>query len=117
MSTIQTELSLLREEVLNMMFLIQKQMEGTYVSFKDHNQELAEVIYTRDKQVNSFDLLIEKGAEKILALHNVVASDLRFILSVLSINKNLEIMGDNFKEISKFMIKKEQGVYDLTVAE
>jgi len=45
---------------------------------------------------------MEEECLKLLALYQPVASDLRFIVSVLKINTDLERIGDHAKNIAEY---------------
>ena len=57
--------------------------------------------------VDTYELKIDKDCENIIALFNPVAVDLRFVLSVLKINYNLERIGDYANGISKLIDEME----------
>jgi phosphate transport system protein len=48
----------------------------------------------RDSEIDDWEVLIEEECLKILALHQPVARDLRFVVAVLKINNDLERIGD-----------------------
>jgi phosphate transport system protein len=68
------------------------------------DMELAHEIISIEKKVNAMDINIDKACENILALYNPLAMDLRFVLAVLSINKELERIGDNAEAIAKYLL-------------
>jgi phosphate transport system protein len=54
-----------------------------------------------EEEINDKEVHIEEECLKILALHQPVAVDLRFIVVVLKVNNDLERMGDFAKNIAK----------------
>ena len=48
----------------------------------------------RDAEIDQFEVDVEEEGLKILALHQPVAIDLRFIIAVIKINNDLERIGD-----------------------
>jgi len=48
----------------------------------------------RDSEIDEREVVIEEECLKILALHQPVAKDLRFVIAVLKINNDLERIGD-----------------------
>lgn len=102
-STFESEINELKEDVLGMMNLVSSQVESLKNAFETFDQNQAEEIISKDKKVNSYDLVIDKKCERILALHTPVAVDLRFIISSIKINSYLERIGDNTKAIAKFI--------------
>ena len=69
---------------------------------KDH--ELANKIIFDDGKINIYENEIEKDIIEILALQTPVASDLRFVLSAVKINNELERIGDHAVNIAESAI-------------
>jgi phosphate transport system protein len=63
--------------------------------------ELAQQALVYEDQINQKEVYIEEECLKILALHQPVAVDLRFIVVVLKVNNDLERMGDIAQNIAK----------------
>jgi len=77
---------------------------------------LADEILDAERQINKMEVEIEEECLKVLALHQPVATDLRFLITVLKVNNDLERMGDqvvNIAERVKFIADKERVVVDL----
>ena len=98
----QFELNLekLRTRIIKMSSLVDEQIEFALKSINDENAELAQLVIERDKKVNKFDRRIEKTCQKIIALNQPVAMDLRLIMSAFTINSNLERIGDLAKNLA-----------------
>jgi phosphate transport system protein len=62
------------------------------------------VLHTENR-VNALDLKIDRDCERFIALHNPVASDLRFVLALRKINFDLERVGDHAYGISKYIVE------------
>ena len=63
-----------------------------------------------DDRINHREVLIEEECLKMLALHQPVAADLRFIVAVLKVNNDLERMGDlavNIAERAAYLATQE----------
>lgn len=105
MSNLEIELQALKENLLEMMGLVSKQIdlckEATLTGDLAHAKQVVE----NENRVNALELTLDKDCENILALHNPVATDLRFVLAVLKITGDLERIGDNAKNIATFLIK------------
>lgn len=56
-------------------------------------------IASLEQRVNEVEVEIEEDCLKVLALHQPVAADLRFIIAVLKVNNDLERMGDQSQNI------------------
>lgn len=101
MVSLDIELQSLKDNLLEMMDLVKSQLVKCKASLEDHNDELAEEVVEKEKRVNALELTIDKDCENILALHNPVATDLRFVLSTLKICADLESIGDITKGLAK----------------
>ena len=66
--------------------------------------------------MNVVEVDIEEECLKIMALHQPVASDLRYVITILKVNNDLERMGDqvvNIAERVKFIADKPRVVVDV----
>ena len=84
----------LKTRVIKMCSLVDEQLQFAIKSFEDEDLELAQSVIDRDRKVNKYDVKIDKICQKIFALAQPVAMDLRYIMSSLTINSNLERIGD-----------------------
>lgn len=84
----------LKTRVIKMCSLVDEQVQFAIKAFEEENIELASLVIERDKKVDKYDLKIDRICLKIFALAQPVAMDLRYIMSSLTINSNLERMGD-----------------------
>ena len=63
----------------------------------------------QDVQIDEDEVTIEEERLKILALHQPVAIDLRFIVAVLKINNDLERIADHATNIAEDVIYMIEG--------
>ena len=116
MVSLDIELQSLKDELLEMMDLVKGQLVKCKTSLEENDPEVADQVVEKEKRVNALELTIDKECENILALHNPVATDLRFVLSTLRICADLESIGDIAKglaKVSKNHIKKShRGMLD-----
>jgi phosphate transport system protein len=84
----------LRTRLIKMCSLVDEQVELALKAMDEGNTELADLVIERDAKVDKFDVKIEKICQKIFALSQPVAMDLRLIMSALTIDTNLERIGD-----------------------
>ncbi len=96
--------------------LVDEQVEFAIRSMEEENIELAQLVVDRDKKVDKFDVKIEKICQKIFALNQPVAMDLRLIMSSLTIDNNLERIGDIAVNIAEsfLILKKKPAFIDKT---
>lgn len=95
----------LNQAGLEMLQLCNKQLENAREAFFTHDSELAEEVIHTENRVNALDLRIDRDCERFIALHNPVASDLRFALALRKINFDLERVGDHAYGISKYIVE------------
>ena len=88
------EVENLKREILALGGLVEESVFKAVRSVLDNNSELAREVVRRDDEIDELEVDIEEDCLKILALHQPVAVDLRFIVSVLKINSDLERIGD-----------------------
>ncbi|MBK8875131.1 MAG: hypothetical protein IPN13_14950 [Bacteroidetes bacterium] len=74
------------------------------------DKDLALEIQENEKRVNAYELNIDKECEDFIALRQPVATDLRFALSTLKINTNLERIADIASGIAEFISDIDQSV-------
>lgn len=108
MSNLEIELQALKENLLEMMDLVSQQVTKCKKATLSGDISLAQEVLVNEKRINSLELTMDKDCENILALHNPVATDLRFVLAVLKITNDLERIGDNAKNIATFLTKNEK---------
>lgn len=84
----------LRTRLIRMGSLVEEQVEFALRALKEGNQELARIVVDRDDKVDKLDLKIDKQCQRIFALNQPVASDLRLLLAAIKINNELERIGD-----------------------
>lgn len=81
--------------------LVEKQITEAINALLTGDIELANWIIETDNQVDNIDNKIDKLCQRIFALAQPVATDLRFIMSSLKINTDIERVGDIAVSISK----------------
>src|SRR5580693_8071665 len=108
MAQLETELGLLKNEVINMWNLVRSQLNKARTSLMNFDKDLAREVILKERRVNGYELKIDRDCENIFALLTPVAIDLRFVLAVLKINSNLERIGDIAEGIAKYIISTEQ---------
>jgi len=107
------QLEKLKTRILKMCSLVDEQVDLAIRSIDEENPALAEIVLEKEKKVDKYDLKIDKICQKIFALNQPVAMDLRLIMSALTINTNLERMGDiavNIIENAKLIGKKPEWI-------
>lgn len=99
----------LKKRILKMCSLVDEQIEFAFKAIDNENEELANLVIQRDDKVDKYDIKIDKICQKLIALNQPVAMDLRLIMSALTMNTNLERMGDIAVNISEnFLLMKKK---------
>lgn len=104
MTHLDTEISLLNDDILELMYLVKTQLEKGREALLDYDEELAHEITANEKRVDALELKIDRDCEHILALFNPVAVDLRFVIASFKINSELERLGDHANSIAKYIL-------------
>jgi phosphate transport system protein len=101
MTVIDNNIQQIRADLLLMWNLVINQMEKARLALVNGDKNLAREVRMNEKRVDAFELKLDMDSENVLMLKNPVAIDLRFVLSVLKINYNLERIGDYANAIAK----------------
>jgi phosphate transport system protein len=111
MTHLESELNTLKSSLLEMWSIVISQHEKAKTAIENFDKDLANEIHTNEKLLDAFELKHDMDCENIIALYNPVAVDLRFVLSVLKINYNLERIGDYANYMAN-TIRKSETVFD-----
>jgi phosphate transport system protein len=90
----EAELDKLREQVLLMGARVEEMIRLAMRAFSDRNQEIARSTIEVDRIIDQLELEIDELCLQILARRQPVASDLRFITTILKLVTDLERIGD-----------------------
>ena len=112
MRQLEQELASLRHDVIDMWKLVISQVANSGEAILSFDKELAQKVSMREKKVDAYELRIDNECENIIALHQPVAIDLRFVLAVLKINSNLERIADFAYGISRVLIANPTVILD-----
>lgn len=107
---LQRDLENLKRDILIMGSMVENSTNKAILALVQRKSELAEEVIQGDHKINNKENKIEEECLKILALHQPVAADLRFIIVVLKVNNDLERMGDlaiNISERSVYLSARE----------
>ena len=88
------DLDRLRQDILRMGGMVEEAIGKAIRALVDRDVGLAEEVITGEERINELELEIGEEALKVLALHQPVASDLRFTVAVMQVNNDLERMAD-----------------------
>jgi phosphate transport system protein len=91
---LQREIEGLKKSLLSLCALVEEQAQRAVRALLERDDRAAREVEQRDVEVDHREVEVEEECLKILALHQPVAVDLRFIVAVLKINNDLERIGD-----------------------
>lgn len=100
------ELENLKRQTFSLMALVEDNLSRAVRSVQDLDKALALQVIACDGEVDRGEVSLEEECLKVLALHQPVAVDLRFIIAVLKLNNDLERIGDlavNIAERASFL--------------
>ncbi len=104
----QQELNKLKEQLLKMAGLAERAISNAIEALVKRDTPLAEKTITEDEKINEMEILVDDLCLKLLALHQPLAADLRFITSAMRINTELERIGDLSVNIAERAISLDQ---------
>jgi phosphate transport system protein len=91
---LQREIEHLKKELLSLCAMVEEQVQRAVRALLDRDQAAARRVEQRDAEIDQWEVEVEEECLKILALHQPVAGDLRFLVAALKINNDLERIGD-----------------------
>ncbi len=106
---LQREIDRLKKMILALSALVEESVREAVISVERRDSALATRVEQSDSRIDEMEVEVEEECLKILALHQPVAIDLRFIIATLKINNDLERIGDlavNITERTLFLCEQ-----------
>lgn len=100
-SHLRHDLEKLKNRILKVAINVEENVRRCVVALRELSEPLADNVISADFEIDKMEVDTEEECLKILALHQPVASDLRFVVTVLKINNELEHIGDMAVNIAK----------------
>ena len=88
------DLDFLQKEIMNIASMAEQATSKALLALLNRRVELAKEVIDEDETIDRKEVQIEEECLKVLALHQPVATDLRFIIAVIKVNNDLERIGD-----------------------
>jgi phosphate transport system protein len=107
----QRELDKVKKKILTLGALVEERVQMALTATTSNDPQLAQKIIKSDHEIDEMEVEIEEECLKVMALHQPVAIDLRFLIAVIKINNELERIGDqavNIAERVDITAKREQ---------
>jgi len=95
------ELENIKKRILTLGSMVEDLVHTSVQAVDRVDADMADRIIKRDREINETEVDIEEECLKVLALHQPVAVDLRFIIAVIKINNELERIGDQAVNIAQ----------------
>jgi phosphate transport system protein len=102
-------LSELRLQLVAMGGLVIDQVSTATRALLDGDSSLAQLVLSREEQVNELERYVDREAFRLIARHQPVAGDLRMAKAASRITVELERAGDEAKKIAKFAARLASG--------
>jgi phosphate transport system protein len=111
--SIEVSINHMNNGLLRMGFLVETQMKRAIKALVQRDAKLAEFLIGEDREINELMRNIEDEAIKLIATQGPVASDLRYIFTVIKIVTDLERMGDHAKDIAIVALECKDNYTDI----
>jgi len=95
------ELEKLKKLILSLGALVEEKVRMAIQAIELKDAGIAKKIINDDYQIDEMEVDLEEECLKVLALHQPVAVDLRFIVVLIKINSDLERIGDEAVNIAE----------------
>ncbi|MAE16541.1 MAG: phosphate transport system regulatory protein PhoU [Deltaproteobacteria bacterium] len=100
-SHLERQIERLKNEVIRLGTRAEESVQKSLRAMENRDMALAEQVIAEDRLIDELEMDLEEECLKLLALYQPVATDLRYIVSVLKINSDLENIGDQAKKIGR----------------
>ncbi|MFZ0821808.1 MAG: phosphate signaling complex protein PhoU [Candidatus Acidiferrales bacterium] len=95
------DLEELKERLLWMGSLAERSVHQAMHSVLDSDEKLARIVLDEESAINELQVEIDDRVVQLLALYQLMATDLRFVLACSRINNDLERIGDQAVNIAQ----------------
>ncbi len=105
------EIDKLKKMILALSAVVEVNVQKAVRAIEELDRDLANEVLGTDEEIDRTEVEVEEECLKILALHQPVAIDLRFIIAVQKINNDLERIGDlavNIAERALFLCDEDR---------
>ena len=91
---LQDAISDLKRKMLTLAARVEQALGDSVTALRERDAELANRVVLGDSKIDSLEVELEEDCLKLLALHQPVAVDLRFVVAVIKLTNDLERIGD-----------------------
>ncbi|MBN2381800.1 phosphate signaling complex protein PhoU [bacterium] len=103
------EIEYLKKNLLALCTMVEENVQKAILACLSLDEKLAQKVVDDDDEIDQREVEMEEECLKILALHQPVAIDLRYLIAALKINNDLERIGDSAVNIAErvlYMVRK-----------
>jgi phosphate transport system protein len=105
-SRYEADLERLRNNVLSMGGLVERQLQRALSGFIDSDMTQLVAVAREEQLVNELERSVDEDCGRILATRNPAASDLRLLIAILKSNGDLERIGDEAEKIAAIAARR-----------
>lgn len=112
------DLKELEKQILDMGALCESMIQKTVKALVDRDSSLTQEVFTMETEANQRHKEIDETVVKLLALHQPMAGDLRFLTAAIKVNNDLERIADmavNAGQTGYYHLFKEPPVPQITM--
>ena len=106
---LQRDIEKLKRRLLVLSTEVEEAVRQSIRALAERDVMLARQVVEREVQTNSMEVDVEEDCLKILALHQPVAGDLRYIIAVLKMDRDLERIAD----LAAHIAERSMALFDL----
>jgi phosphate transport system protein len=106
-----TELEGLRNHLLEMGGVVEKQLNQALEALSSGNSGEAEEVVKKDSEVNQMEMALDEECATLIARRQPAASDLRLVVAIIKVNTDLERIGDEAAKVARQVMRliEEEG--------
>ncbi len=111
------ELEALRRSTLEMGGLVEEQLASALKFFASQDSSLLSDIEDIEQKINAAEIDLDDQVESLIVRRQPIASDLRLVLAVSKIVRDLERMGDELEKVGKLSLESFDSSDDVGITE
>ena len=115
---LEKDVNQVRNRILDLGEMVAESIETASAMIQNYDLVLVNQVYEVEHLIDKIEVEIEEECLKVLALHQPVSENLRFLIVILKVNNDLERMGDQLKNIAErieYISDKDRVVADLNL--
>ena len=104
-----TELGSLRNQLLAMGGQVEQQLTAALEALIKLDSSVAKTIVRNDREINQMEMAIDDECATIIARRQPTASDLRLVITIIKVNRDLERIGDEAAKVARQAVQLSEG--------